>query len=115
MSVKSFAVEPFADVVARGRAMEERAPVTAEDLFLRLAEYAIQHEGYEPEQKMVLAIVDAATPHLTSGKTADWWAELLRALVGIERVENVGPNWDDEGVDYYAVRDEALDVLTGKR
>lgn len=114
--MSAIAVEPIEVTVARGRAlMEEVKPLTAEDVFLRLAEYAIQHEDDDQVQAMVLAIADAATPHLDSGKTADWWWQLLDVMKGKDRVENSAPNWDDEGVDYDYLIEEALDVLTGKR
>lgn len=108
-------IEPFEVTVARGKAMEQAVPVTAEDLLLKYADDYIQHEGDERQRAKILAVVDAATPHLDSSKTADWWWQLCAAIEGKDRVENSVPNWDDEGVDYDYLIDEALDVLTGKR
>jgi hypothetical protein len=113
----NIATASFADIVAHSRRLAEQdpKPLTAPGMFRLAAEWANQYDDDTFEQRIALMLIDAVTPHLDSGTTADWWSDLRHAIEREEEAKASGPRMDEEDIDWDERVDEALRVLAGQR
>lgn len=103
-------------VMARGKrlaAEADRKPITTPEMFIGMATFTTQYAPDHWIQDTYTDMVDLLTPHLKSAETADWWHSLRQCLVKQQQTADMGPDWDEVGIDWDARVVEAAELLAG--
>lgn len=103
-------------VMARGKrlaAEADRKPIAPPELFIRFATWSTQFDTGDEIQDICTDLADALTPHLDSEQTATWWYELRSCLIKRQKAADMGPDWDEVGIDWDVRVVEAAELLAG--